>query len=66
MLQGRNLNPPLRTSDVVVLIGREYCNITSVAENQLTCRPPKSQPAAQKGTGLPEVVVITHHTNMNS
>ncbi|XP_041350001.1 plexin-A2-like isoform X2 [Gigantopelta aegis] len=56
-IDGHNLNPPLRTSDVVVLIGQEFCNVTSVAENQLTCRPPKSQPAALEGTGPPEVVV---------
>lgn len=50
-------------SDVNVTIGLEVCNITSLANTQLVCIPPKYQPHATDDfgvttkTGLPLVVV---------
>lgn len=51
-------------SDVVVQIGNSYCNVTSLSRQQLTCRPPETQPPAIDDMGqtdeqcLPEVIVI--------
>lgn len=45
-------------------IGNSFCNVTSLSRQQLTCRPPESQPIAldEQGQptkeGLPQVVVI--------
>ena len=61
--QGRNLNLACRDSDVTVRIGTEFCNVTSLSLNQLTCKPPKKAPLAIGPDGqptdeqLPEVVV---------
>lgn len=33
-------------SDVVVKIGNQSCNVPSLSRQQLTCRPPSSQPLA--------------------
>ena len=46
-----------------VLIGAQICNVTSLSANQLTCKPPESQPAAlingkEDYDELPEVVVL--------
>jgi len=63
-LDGQNLNRASKETDVRVRIGTEYCNVTSVSLNQLTCKPPDSQPPALNEDGssdpnrLPDVVVI--------
>lgn len=50
-------------TDVVVQIGSSFCNVTSLSRQQLTCRPPESQPPPVEGTfgsdqhNLPEVIV---------
>jgi len=45
---------------VEVTIGTAPCNVTSLSRNQLTCRPPASQPpaAGSNPSDAPEVVVI--------
>jgi plexin A len=45
-----------------VFIGSQNCNVTSLSSNQLTCKPPDSQPPAlingkEDYDELPEVVV---------
>jgi plexin A len=52
-----------KESDMRVLIGAQICNVTSLSANQLTCKPPESQPAAlingrEDYDELPEVVVL--------
>lgn len=39
-INGKNLDRACRETDVVVKIGKEICNITSLSRQQLTCRPP--------------------------
>ena len=62
--QGRNLDRASQDSDVLVRIGNSFCNVTSLSRNQLTCRPPSSQPLALSLDGrpdparIPEVVVL--------
>lgn len=47
-----------------VRIGKSSCNVTSLSRQQLTCRPPETQPQAisdqalPNGEPLPEVIVI--------
>ena len=43
-----------------VTIGTSPCNVTSLSRNQLTCRPPASQPTAAgpNPNDAPEVVVV--------
>lgn len=43
-----------------VTIGTAPCNVTSLSRNQLTCRPPASQPpaAGPNPNDIPEVVVV--------
>lgn len=49
---------------MVVKIGNSFCNVTSLSRQQLTCRPPETQPPAvdaqgqESGETLPKVVVI--------
>ena len=63
-LDGTNLNRASKESDIRVQIGTEFCNVTSVSLNQLTCKPPDHQPPAATSDGLgdrtelPEVVVM--------
>ena len=63
-LDGNNLNRAAKSSDYLVQIGTEMCNVTSVSLNQLTCKPPDHQPAAMLPDGssdpnqLPDVVVM--------
>jgi hypothetical protein len=52
-----------KESDMRVLIGAQTCNVTSLSANQLTCKPPDSQPPAlingkEDDDELPEVVVL--------
>ncbi|CAG9816899.1 unnamed protein product [Phaedon cochleariae] len=63
-INGQNIDRACQESDVRVLIGKSTCNVTSLSRQQLTCRPPESQPQAlndlglPNGEALPEVVVI--------
>ncbi|CAH0391887.1 unnamed protein product [Bemisia tabaci] len=64
-INGQHLDRACQESDVVVKIGSSACNVTSLSRQQLTCRPPLSQPPgidAEQGQPnaqeLPEVVVI--------
>lgn len=44
VIEGENLNLACDESDVVVTIGNELCNVTSLAQVQLVCTPPIQQP----------------------
>ncbi|XP_014213127.1 plexin-A4 [Copidosoma floridanum] len=62
-INGQHLDRACQESDVVVKIGDSYCNVTSLSRQQLTCRPPSTQPPALDSNGnpkpdLPEVIVI--------
>jgi len=63
-LDGKNLNRASKEGDMRVQIGTKWCNVTSVSLNQLTCKPPDSQPAAIGKDGkidpnvLPDVTVM--------
>ncbi|ESO84358.1 hypothetical protein LOTGIDRAFT_168803 [Lottia gigantea] len=57
-INGHNLNVAVQKSEWKVQIGREFCNVTSVAETQLTCTPPKTEPPSLNGKEHPEVVVF--------
>ncbi len=52
-----------KEADMRVFIGSQNCNVTSLSANQLTCKPPDSQPPAlingkEDYDELPEVVVL--------
>lgn len=63
VIEGENLNIASDETDVVVTIGTQQCNVTSLALTQLVCTPPETQPAptdennVQTSTDLPLVVV---------
>merc|ERR1719210_2191399 len=63
-LNGKNLNRASKESDFRVQIGTKWCNVTSVSLNQLTCKPPDSQPPGVRENGkvdaniLPDVTVM--------
>uniref|UniRef100_A0A8D8STZ2 Plexin-B n=1 Tax=Cacopsylla melanoneura TaxID=428564 RepID=A0A8D8STZ2_9HEMI len=67
-INGKYLDLVFDESDVTVRIGIEVCNVTSIANNQLTCIPPAEQPSNSlddnpKGiTELPNVTVIVGST----
>lgn len=44
-INGQNIDRACHESDVVVQIGKSNCNVTSLSRQQLTCRPPETQPA---------------------
>jgi len=54
-INGEKLNVVLTKDDVTVLIGTAYCNVTSIAPEQLNCRPPS--PTADGVGSNPSVVV---------
>ena len=62
--QGRDIDRACQESDVEVQIGNSHCNVTSLSRQQLTCRPPETQPQGLDENGqsnsetLPDVVVI--------
>ncbi|XP_008204796.2 plexin-A4 [Nasonia vitripennis] len=61
-INGQHLDRACQESDVVVKIGDSFCNVTSLSRQQLTCRPPSTQPPALDSSGnpkpdLPEVIV---------
>lgn len=66
-LQGQHLDRASQESDVSVQIGSSFCNVTSLSRQQLTCRPPETQPPPVEVEGvsdqhsLPEVVVNILH-----
>ena len=57
VIQGEKLNLVLTKDDVTVLIGVAHCNVTSIAETQLTCRPP--MPEAE-GVGHDPAVTVSY------
>ncbi|XP_057324219.1 plexin-A4 [Microplitis mediator] len=67
-INGQHLDRACQESDVIVQIGSTYCNVTSLSRQQLTCKPPISQPPALNAEGLPdkqelpEVIVIVGNT----
>lgn len=67
-INGQHLDRACQESDVVVQIGNAFCNVTSLSRQQLTCRPPLTQPPAIDAQGLPnkqelpEVVLIVGGT----
>ncbi|XP_012277326.1 plexin-A4 [Orussus abietinus] len=67
-INGQHLDRACQESDVVVQIGNAFCNVTSLSRQQLTCKPPLTQPPALDAEGmpnrqeLPEVIVIVGGT----
>ncbi|OAD59453.1 Plexin-A4 [Eufriesea mexicana] len=67
-INGQHLDRACQESDVIVQIGNSFCNVTSLSRQQLTCRPPLTQPPAIDSDGfpnkqeLPEVIVIVGGT----
>lgn len=64
-INGQHLDRACQETDVVVKIGDSFCNVTSLSRQQLTCRPPSSQPpsldsssSGNPKTDSPEVWVI--------
>lgn len=55
LFQGKNLNLVLTKDDVLVKVDDAFCNVTSIADEQLTCRPPG--PHADGITNSPKVTV---------
>ncbi|XP_067122896.1 plexin-A2-like [Centruroides vittatus] len=53
-INGKNLDRASQEIDVIVRIGTEFCNVTSLSRSQLTCRPPTSQPPARGLNGSPD------------
>lgn len=47
IINGQHLDLVSQESDIIVKIGKESCNITSMFKNQLTCQPPAKQPSNQ-------------------
>ena len=43
--------------DVMVWIGEEECNVTSLSNTQLTCLPPEKQPKGSFGENPPTLIV---------
>ncbi|XP_044766008.1 plexin-A4 [Coccinella septempunctata] len=52
-INGQNIDRACQESDVEVRIGNSFCNVTSLSRQQLTCRPPETQPPALDSNGLP-------------
>ncbi|PSN58484.1 hypothetical protein C0J52_00769, partial [Blattella germanica] len=62
-INGQHLDRACQESDVTVRIGNSLCNVTSLSRQQLTCRPPVTQPPGideddrPNPQELPQVVV---------
>ncbi|KAK2182660.1 hypothetical protein NP493_342g02054 [Ridgeia piscesae] len=60
-IRGKHLNYASHIRDVRVTVGTELCNITLLATNQLTCRPPPQKPRFESSNyapgGIPGVTV---------
>ncbi|XP_014671686.1 PREDICTED: plexin-B-like [Priapulus caudatus] len=69
--EGENLNLASDTGDVVVTVGLQPCNVTSLAETQLVCHPPPEQPPGVDDAGrerrklLPIVTVSARVCKLN-
>lgn len=67
-INGQYLDRACSESDVIVHIGNSLCNVTSLSRQQLTCKPPLTQPPAMDSEELsnkqelPEVIVIVGGT----
>ncbi|XP_043256480.1 plexin-A4 [Colletes gigas] len=67
-INGLHIDRACQESDVTVQIGNAFCNVTSLSRQQLTCRPPLTQPPAIDSEGLPnkqelpDVIVIVGGT----
>uniref|UniRef100_A0A1B6HCH7 Sema domain-containing protein n=1 Tax=Homalodisca liturata TaxID=320908 RepID=A0A1B6HCH7_9HEMI len=63
-INGQHLDRACQEADVKVKIGNADCNVTSLSRQQLTCRPPPTQPLDShdnqniEPNSLPEVVVM--------
>merc|ERR1711892_422343 len=53
-LNGKNLNKAVTENDIQIRIGTQLCNVTSVSQNHLTCKPPNRQPPARLAEGRPD------------
>ncbi|XP_070559695.1 plexin-A2-like [Ptychodera flava] len=62
VIAGENLNLASNEVDVIVKIGDEFCEVTSLAWNQLTCSPPERPRGDSQEKGL-EVTI--YHGNVN-
>ncbi|XP_066284824.1 plexin-A2-like isoform X5 [Branchiostoma lanceolatum] len=64
IIRGENLLLVIKEEDITVLIGNQRCNVTSLAKDLLTCRPPEAKPArVEEDGGLnygaqPQVLVL--------
>lgn len=56
-LQGDKLNEASDETDIKVLIGSQYCNVTSLAQMRIVCTPPELQPRGNDDRGIPMVTV---------
>lgn len=62
-INGANLDRASQELDVIVRIGSEFCEVTSLSRSQLTCRPPSKQPSSlDDSNDLPLVVVSIGNT----
>lgn len=52
VIEGENLNLACDETDVIVTIGQEQCNVTSLALTQLVCTPPEQQPSPSDENGV--------------
>lgn len=65
VIEGENLNIACDETDVVVTIGQQFCNVTSLALTQLVCTPPEQQPNPTDESGVevsshfkPQVAIV--------
>lgn len=60
VIEGSRLNVASDQNDVRVMIGNEFCNITSLTSTQLLCVPPAHQPPPEENEDddLPQVTVL--------
>ena len=58
VLEGEKLNSASDDSDVIVTIGSQICNITSLAATQLVCIPPDKQPKSINEFGVEVRITI--------
>ncbi|XP_048257731.1 plexin A3-like isoform X1 [Haliotis rufescens] len=51
IIEGHHLTLAADKYDVVVLIGQQLCNVTTLSSNQIVCAPPPKQPPGINGDG---------------
>jgi hypothetical protein len=58
VIEGHRLDVASELGEVRVMIGSEYCNITSLTATQLLCTPPQFQPPPEgdSSDNLPQVL----------